>query len=226
MKNSKLIHFMMGLGMLGTSVIAIADGVKGSFLSTQDGFYLGLDIGVASLTNKESHSVIPESHQLSSSGAVGGGIVGYDYGLVRQYRIAAEIFGDATWLQTQIKHGGNTYKMDQVANMGLRVLPEYVFSPSTMGHLIIGYAVGHFQIKDNGVYGFINQSYNANALQLGAGFSVAANNNIFVRLDGFYNMYASRTYSGLGLSGPGSTQIYTNRFNQLTGEVSLCYKFV
>lgn len=194
-----------------------------SSLLTQNGFYVAGDIGAADFMTKESHSVTPESHQLGSVGGVGGIFAGYDYGINCAIRLAVEGFADVTDLNTNLQHSPNTYEMRQYYNIGLRLLPEYVFTPFTVGHFIVGYTNGRFNINDNGVYGLVNSTYNLSGIQTGLGFTTALQNNIFIRLDGLYDSYPSHTSQGVGLSTP--TQMYTNRFSQLGGELSVIYKF-
>lgn len=187
-------------------------------------FYFGVDVGAANLMDKESHSVNPESHQLGALDAVAGIYAGYDFFTACRYRIAAEVFLDDTWMQTQIQHGNNTYSMNQLSNFGVRLVPAYEFTSNTFGHVILGYANGRFKIRDNGVYGFISSSYNVSGFQTGVGFDTALINNFFIRLDALYNIYGDKTSHGAGLT-PGSSQHYTNRFSQLGGELSVFYRF-
>ncbi len=208
---------------LSNIAFALAKGEMASSLITQNGFYVGGDMGAADFMDKESHSVNPESHQLGAVGAVGGGVIGYDYGINNNYRVAIEGFIDANNLNANIKHAPSTYKMSQQYNIGVRLLPEYVFTPYTVGHFIVGYANGRFTINDNGVYGFINTSYNQSGFQTGAGLTTVLIKNIFVRLDALYTSFPSSTKQGVGLSTP--TQNYTNRFSQLAGEFAVIYKF-
>jgi hypothetical protein len=194
-----------------------------SSLMTTNGFYVAGAVGAANLMTKESHSVAPESHQLGSLGPVGDIFVGYDYGFNNQVRLAAEGFVEAANQSASISHGANTYKMEQDYNLGVRLLPEYVFTPFTVGHVILGYVNGRFHINDNGVYGVINTTYHQGGFQTGAGFATAIQKNIFIRLDALYDTYPSSTHTGIGLTTP--TQSYTNRFSQLAGELALIYKF-
>src|SRR3990167_2261668 len=191
---------------------------------TDNGFYLGVDAGAANLMDKESHSVASESHQLAAAGPVFGAYLGYDYGITNTFRLALEAFLDATLMQTSIQHAPNTYNMNQLYNMGIRLLPAYVFTAETTGHFIVGYTNGRFKIKDNGVYGMVNSTYNTCGLQFGFGADTALINNFFVRLDALYDIYNSDTKTGTGLA-PAASQFYTNRFSQLAGELSVYYKF-
>lgn len=133
---------------------------------------------------------------------------------------------DATGLNTSLSHAPNTYQMNQRYNVGVRVLPEYVFTPYTSGHWIFGYANGRFHINDNGVYGLINTEYNRSGFQTGAGFTTVLRDNLLLRMDGLYNIYSSNISQGIGLATSGqASQFYTNKFSQLAGEFSLIYKF-
>lgn len=190
---------------------------------TMNGFYIGGMLGAANLMNKESHAVMPESHQVGSVGAVGGLFAGYDYGLNNWARLAIEGFFEVPDQNINISHASNTYTMTQDYNLGLRLLPEYVFTPSTVGHIILGYVNGRFHINDNGVYGTINTAYHQGGIQTGLGLTTTLQNNLFIRLDALYDAYASATNTGTGLTTP--TQSYTNRFSQLAGELGVIYKF-
>lgn len=211
--------------LMGATNIACAESasVMETSVITKNGFYIAGDIGAADLMTKESHSVAPESHQLGSIGAVGGAFVGYDYGFNNRVRFAVEGFIEAANQSASISHGSNTYTMQQDYNLGVRVLPEYVFTPFTVGHIILGYVNGRFHINDNGVYGIINTAYHQSGFQAGAGFTTAVWNNILFRLDALYDAYPSNTSTGVGLTT--ATQGYTNRFSQFGGEFAVVYKF-
>lgn len=219
MKYTILIPLTVSIGLLSFNESAVAT------VAMQNGFYLGVDVGAANLMDKESHSVNAESHQLGDVGVVGGGFFGYDHCLTQKTRIAIEGFIDALGSQTSIQHAGNTYKMNQQYNAGVRLLPAYLFTPYTLGHLILGYANGRFQIKDNGVYGLVNTRYNKSGFQTGLGLATALPHNFLIRLDALYTLYGSNTNRGTGLPGAPASQFYTNRFSQLAGELALYYKF-
>lgn len=217
--NNNILKALVFIGFLGIAT--------GSFAAiTDNGFYVGGDIGAANLTNKESHSTNPESHTLGSMGIIGGGFVGYDYGVNCQSRAALEAFVDATGLNTNLQHASSIYKMKQRYNIGVRVLTEYVFTPCTVGHFIVGYVNGRFRIQDNGVYGYVKSAYRRNGFQLGAGLTTTLTDQMFVRVDALYNSYSSHTSKGAALVGTNYPfQFYKNRFKQLAGELSLIYKF-
>jgi hypothetical protein len=189
----------------------------------QNGFYVAGEVGVAGLVDKESHSSSPETHQLGALGIIGGGYAGYEYGFKR-YGLALEFFADATGLNTAITHEPYTYHHHQSYDLGVRVLPEYAFTPTLTGHIVLGYTNGKFNISDNGVYGYINTGYNKSGFQTGLGFTSVLQNNISLRLDAIYDIYASQSSMGLCLT-PGTIQLYKNTFSTLSGELSLIYKF-
>lgn len=189
----------------------------------QNGFYVAGDVGVAGLVAKESHSVLPETHQLGAAGIIGGGYVGYEYGF-NNCGLALEFFGDATGLNAAISHNPYTYQRNQRYDLGVRLLPEYAFTPFSTGHLIFGYTNGRFNIADNGVYGYVNTGYNKSGFQTGLGFTTAVKDNLSARLDAIYDIYASQTTTGAGLTA-GTNQLYSNKFSMLAGELSLIYKF-
>ncbi|MGC1182654.1 hypothetical protein [Legionella sp.] len=189
----------------------------------RNGFYVASEIGVAGLVDKESHSSFPETHQLGALGIIGGGYAGYEYGF-KQYGLALEFFADATGLNAAITHEPYTYHHHQSYDLGVRVLPQYIFTPNTSGHIVLGYTNGKFNIFDNGVYGYINTGYNKSGFQTGLGFTNRLQNNVLFRLDAIYDMYASQSSRGLGLTS-GTIQLYKNTFSTLTGKLSLIYKF-
>ncbi len=203
-------------GSMGESVSLLA----------RSGFYVGGDIGLANLIDAESHSVLPESHQLSATGIVGGGLLGLDYALRDKLVFGIEGFINANGLNTAITHPPLSYKQNARYNWGVRVLPKYLFTSNTDGHLLIGYTQAHFNLSDNGVYGLLNSNLNKSGFQGGLGFTVATMHNLLVRLDGLYSIYANSSIIGNGSNLSSSTnQIYKNQFSTLEGDVSLIYKF-
>lgn len=190
----------------------------------QNGFYVAGEIGVANLGDKESHSLPSETHQLGAFGVIGGGYLGYEYAINDHCGLGLEFFADATGLNAAITHDPSTYQLNQSYDIGVRFVPEYAFTPATAGHIILGYTNGKFNISDNGVYGYIDTSYNTSGFQTGLGYTTRLHNNISLRLDLIYDIYASETSSGTGLIA-GTTQLYTNTFSTLAGELSLIYKF-
>ena len=195
-----------------------------SFNMIRNGFYIAGEIGTAGLVDKESHSLPSETHQLGAIGIIGGGYIGYEYGINNNYGLALEFFADATGLNAAITHEPSTYHRNQSYDLGVRFLPEYAFTPTTIGHVILGYTNGKFNIYDNGVYGYIDTNYNKSGFQTGLGFTTALKEKLLIRLDAIFDIYASQTNPGLGLTA-GTTQLYTNTFSTLAGELSLLYKF-
>lgn len=205
--------------------LSLAGSMGGTTTSPMNGFYLGGDIGLANLLNKESHAVLPETHQLGTLGIAGGGLLGYEQLFTSTLRLGLEIFADATGLNMAIDHTNASYKMNQRYDLGVRVLPAYAFTPDTAGHLLLGYVNGKFNILDNGVYGNVNNGFHQNGFQGGLGVSNLLASNLFVRLDALYDVYAANTTLGTGLAA-NPTQSYTNSFSGFMGELSLVYKFL
>jgi outer membrane immunogenic protein len=224
MNHNKII--IIAALVLGAQIsVAGSMGEIESSLITQPGFYIAGDIGASNLINNESHTVNAETHQLGAVGLVGGGFIGYDFRVLENVMLGLEAFADANALNMDIQHFNNSYKMNSTYNLGVRVLPSYVFTPFTLGHVILGYTNDHFNIRDNGVYGYINSSFNQSGFQGGLGFTTTARKNVFVRLDGIYSIYASKSSTGLGLTTATPYQYYNNQFSTLMGELSLIYKF-
>ncbi|NCX96917.1 MAG: hypothetical protein EBX41_11045 [Chitinophagia bacterium] len=71
------------LGVLFLNAQLLYAGTMGESASllARSGVYVGGDIGLSNIIDAESHLIVPESHQLSSTGLVGGGLLGYDYSL-------------------------------------------------------------------------------------------------------------------------------------------------
>lgn len=189
----------------------------------QNGFYLAGDIGVAGLVAKESHTLSPETHQLGALGIVGGGYVGYEYAISHVLGMGLEFFADATGLNASITHVPDTYKRHQSYDLGIRLLPEYAFTSMTAGHVFLGYTNARFSISDDGVYGYVNKGFNQSGFQTGLGFTTHLKDNLSLRLDAIYNIFASQTSEGQGLP-VGTKQLYRNTFSNLTGEISVIYK--
>jgi opacity protein-like surface antigen len=190
----------------------------------QNGFYIAGNVGLGNLFNHESHSFNSETHQLGASGILGGGFIGYDYWLTQRASIGLEFFADATALNTSVSHPPNTYAMNQSYDLGVRILPELMLSDALNAHVFLGYVNGNFIISDNGVYGTVSDNFNVNGFQTGAGLTTALTQNLLVRLDGLYNIYATETTPGHALV-PGIQQKYSNAFNVLIAELSVLYKF-
>ena len=187
------------------------------------GFYIAGDIGASGFIDKEQHFSNPETHQEGAMALIGGGYLGYRTNFLTTYHLALEVFADATGSNSTITHVPFTYRQRQRYDVGVRVLPEYSFTPKTTAHVILGYTNGRFHITDNGVYGFINAGVNKSGFQTGIGFSTAFTDCLALRMDALYSIYGSQTNIGNGLTA-GSVQVYRNTFSNLAGELSLVYQ--
>lgn len=197
-----------------------------STILEQSGFYVGGDIGLSNLLDTESHTTLPESHQLSSTGIVGGGLLGYDYALREKIVLGVEGFINANGLNTAISRTTTAYKQNSRYNWGVRVLPKYLFTSNTDGHLLIGYTQAKFNLNDNGVYGLLNTGFNKSGFQGGLGFTNTLKHNLLIRLDALYSIYSKSSNIGTGSNLNASVnQVYKNQFSTLEGDVSLIYKF-
>lgn len=193
-----------------------------------DGIYLGADIGVSNLLDKETHLIDPETHHLGSLGIVGGGFIGYDYSIAEQIKLGIEGFINANGLNASIHHydTGTNYSVNARYNGGIRLLPGYEFNPGTIGHLILGYSNARFNVQDNGTYGYINNTFNQSGFQSGLGWKTNLFQRLAVRLDALYTTYANKSSTGIGLTGASSPyQYYINDFSTLEANLSLIYKF-
>lgn len=199
-----------------------------AFAGVHNGFYVAADIGAAGIVDKEVHSFNYETHQFGALGLIGGGFIGYRHCLSELTGLGLEFFADATDLNARILHNAQTtsqifvYRQKQRYDIGLRLLPEYHFTPTTSGHVILGYVNGGFNIADDGVYGYVERTYNKSGFQSGLGFTTCINDNFLMRLDGIYNVYSTQTDIGPSLT-PGAIQEYTNGFGVLVGQLSIVY---
>ena len=206
-----------------------------STLSTQpthshyNNFYIGADIGAASLMDKESTNIpIRDIHNLSAAGIVGGGLIGYDFTLHDPWKLGLEGFMNATDLNLSTNQNyapSASYKVNMHYNLGLRMLPGYEFTAGTVVHAILGYSYGSFHVKDNGDYGIINTQFSKSGFQCGLGMKTPVYKTLSIRGDVIYTAYLSQNSSGLTTSTPASTQIYYNNLSALEGDLSLIYKF-
>lgn len=188
---------------------------------TQNGAYLSGSLGIINMQLKDSRSYLPETHQLSSTGILGGGYGGYDFGLTQHFRVAIEGFMDAVGVSNSIIDSNGSVKNSQRYQAGGRILPQYVFSPDVTGHWILGYVNGRFLSEGTGDYGNYSQDYNLNGFQTGLGFTTIVKKNIFVRLDAYYNLYSGTSF----LSDNTPSSLITKGPGNLIGELSLIYKF-
>lgn len=201
---------------------------------TYNGLYVGGNIGIADLQDKNTHYISPEIHHLGGIGVIGGGIVGYDYSITEQFKLGIEGYGNATGLNTGIQHFNqttgvqdNSEQMNMRYNAGIRILPGYQYTTDTEGHLILGYSNARFSNIDNGTYGYLDTQFNKNGFQGGIGWKATLfNQHTVLRLDAIYTRYSGQNSLGTGLAGSGSPyQFYNDTFSTLEAELSIIYKF-
>ncbi|NCX96918.1 MAG: hypothetical protein EBX41_11050 [Chitinophagia bacterium] len=108
---------------------------------------------------------------------------------------------------------------------GFRLLPGYEISPGTVGYALIGYSNGRFNIRDNGNYGFVSDSFNRSGIQGGLGLKTEISKHLALRGDVLYSYYGSQTSYGLSSTSPQVVQTYRNRFSTFEGDLTLVYKF-
>lgn len=192
-------------------------------------FYVGANLGLASLTDKEStNNPINDTHYLSSTGLLGGALVGYDFTLRDQFKLGLEAFAnvaDLSIADNQNYAPITSYTVNMRDNYGIRLLPGFALTPGTVGHLIVGYSYGKFSINDNGNYGIVGTQFNKSGIQFGAGVTTALFKNISVRFDVLYTDYASQSTNGVTTTTPPGIQSYQNNLAVLEGNLALIYKF-
>lgn len=205
----------------------VMGGVDGTYSPPYDGFYVGADVGLSNLLDKESHVNFSETQRLGGLGIIGGGFVGYDYSITDRVKLGLEGFGTANGLNTSTQHFNTdtSYNVSSQYSAGFRVLPGYELIPGAIGHIILGYSTTQFRIKDNGNYGFINYSTNKNGFQSGLGFLISLTQSVLIRFDGSYTTFASESKRGTSKVTPMAYQYYTNDFSTFAGDLSLVYKF-
>lgn len=196
-----------------------------------DGFYLGGSLGIANLMDKESTLYATDAwdrHQFATTGISGGGILGYDFSIIPQVKLGIEGFINGTDLNIAARQYYDTqasYRVNMNYNTGIRILPGLELAPGTLAHVILGYAYGKLNIKDNGDYGYINTGISANGFQAGLGFQLPCYfSGLSIRGDLIYTTYGSRT--SLGLSPSLTPQNYYNNFSTMEGNLALVYKFL
>lgn len=234
---------------LAASLLFTAHAAVAGTMGTQvpyDGFYIGADVGLANIDVKEfalANSLTkPETHHLGDLGFVGGGVLGYDYSINDQFKLGIEGFINGNTAEAKAIHDFNSTVMAAKAryNAGVRVLPGYLFTPETNGHIILGYTNAGYRVTDNGVYGFVDNQFNLNGFQAGLGMTANLTPNVSLRLDAIYSTYGSQDSIGTmytavdGPAGAGSgvgpangiANVYHNTFQTLEGNLTLIYKFL
>ncbi len=198
------------------------------FASVSDNhFYVGGMLGASSLADEEStNTPLYDKHTLGASGFTGGVLAGYNYHLRNQWWLALEAFLNGVSINiadNQNYAPQSSYTVNMRYNTGLRILPAYAFSPSTSGHLILGYASGSFKINDNGNYGIINKTFSRGGLQAGVGLQTALSQHVDLRADALYTSYGSQSSNGVTTSTPPATQSYRNNLSTLEAGLALVY---
>ncbi|MGC1182653.1 hypothetical protein [Legionella sp.] len=217
--------YFWGMGLFCSSVFA------GTLGSPFNGAYIGGNIGVANLLDKESTLYAPglyDQHQFSATGFLGGGMVGYDYSITNRIKLGVEGFinGTALNIAAEQKYAGSpSFNANMRYSTGFRLLPGFEFVPGTIGHIVLGYSYGKFNIKDSGNYGYINSSISNPGFQTGLNINVPCYfQNLSLRGDMLYTTYSS--HSSLGLSTALIPLNYYDNFATLEGNLSLIYKFL
>ncbi len=223
-------HFQKSItaGLLLFSSYVFASSADTQLSATRyNNFYIGADVGIASLVDNESTNTPQDSHRLSATGAVGGGFIGYDFTLREQLKLGLEGFINATDLNLSDNQNyapTSSYKVSMSYSAGFRLIPGYELTPDTIGELILGYAYGKFNVSDNGNYGIINTHFSKSGFQYGLGLKTFIYKNFSVRADVLYTTYSSQTSDGVTTSTPASTQVYKNNLSTLEGNLALIYK--
>lgn len=225
----KNIHFFNLLLLMGSSQLGHAE--------NYNQFYIGGDIGISNLVDKESTTYPSEaSHHLGATGLVGGGLVGYDYSISERLKLGLEWFMNATALNASAYQyyqdpNGNSpvYTAHMKYDLGFRGMPGYAFTPNTVGYIILGYAYGKFNIQDNGNYGYVSSNINESGFQCGVGLKTPIWNHLLIRTDVLYTTYGPSQVNGMSdnsQGNPGTSSLtYSNNFSTLEADVSFVYKF-
>lgn len=190
-----------------------------------DGFYIGGQLGVSSLKNKESTANPPEIHTFGDTKFAGGGLAGYDFGY-QMFKMGIEGFFNGQNTDAKAIHNQNNTRLTFKNNYtwGFRALPGLEVTPGTVAHLIVGYANGHFKLKDNGAYVLTHKNYHKSGLQLGAGIKTLAWSNFVLRLDALYTLYGKKSYNTVHAGDFTPDKIH-NKAHTLEAFVVLAYKF-
>ena len=211
-------------------------------------FYIGGDLGISTQRAKKTHQILNgagvalkrEIHDLGQFGFTGGGFAGYNYCHPSCFDLGMEIFANGFTTEAKAVHQTSSsgitiptkLKVTQRYNFGGRVLPGYQFSDKTEGHLILGYTLGGFKLKDSGVYGHVSENFDANGFQIGLGATLGVTRHISFRLDSIYSGY-TRHFNSSGRApssaegGPsgGVTAKYQVRVSTVDSTLSLAYGF-
>jgi outer membrane immunogenic protein len=121
----------------------------------------------------------------------GGLIGGYDQQLSPEWVIGAE--GDLSVADTKasLNFGGFTVEGKSAWNAGLRARAGYLFTPTTMPFLTVGYGWEDRKISSTG--GVVNRDITFGGLQIGAGIETLVTSNISARLEYVHTFYQAKT---------------------------------
>jgi opacity protein-like surface antigen len=202
-------------------------GVMGGELPLQSAYgYLGADIGIMGLNDKESSLLpSPSRHRLGTTGINGGGFIGYAIPINDPFIVSIEGFGHAISAQADATQNYGLqpqYQISMSYDAGIRLLPSYLITPSTLGYLILGYSYGQFHVQDNGNYGYVNDSFSENGFQAGLGLKTEILPPLSLRFDLAYTYYGSQTTYGRTLTG---FQAYQNNLATIEANLALVYSF-
>jgi hypothetical protein len=188
--------------------------------------YLGGNLGIAGLLDKDSQVYTPAAHHQSAVGVLGGGFLGFEYAWNEQFRLSIECFGNATGLSATATQNYVTraqYTAAMSYNVGARLLPGMMLTQNTQGYVTLGYASGHFSADDNGNYGYVNDSFSLNGIQSGIGMKTIIYQALSLRLDALYTYYGS--HHSYGYTAVGRPQVYENTLATLETNLALVYTF-
>jgi len=189
-------------------------------------FYLGGNVGIAGLLDKDSEVYFPATHHQSAAGVLGGGLLGFEYAWNEWFRLSIEGFGNAANLSAAAtqNHGAHAqYTTTMSYDAGVRVLPGMMLTSNTQGYVILGYASGHFTAHDNGLYGYVSDSFSLNGIQSGIGMKATIYQALTLRLDLLYTYYGSQ--NSYGYTAIGRPQLYENTLATLETNLALVYNF-
>lgn len=203
-------------------------GSTGRVLGPYDGLYMGGDIGVSNLVDSTSTTSPLAGHHMSSTGIVGGGLIGYDYSLTGHIKLGFEGFAHANGLNAssvQLYSPVARYQVSSRYNLGARLLPGYSLDERSTGHLLLGYTYAKFNVMDNGNYGYIDQNFYKSGFQCGLGMKTHVTQKLSLRADALYSTYAHASNRGTSNIAPYGQQTYHNNFSMLEGDLTLLYQF-
>lgn len=193
-----------------------------------DGVYVGADIGVIDLIDKESTLNPSIAHSMSATGITGGLLAGYDYTIVDRIKLGFEGVVNANGVSASdlaLYAPVSSYRINSSYDVGFRFLPGYEINPGTVGHILLGYSNARFHIQDSGDYGFINQTMNKSGFQCGLGAKTLITDHLSLRADALYTQYSNSSNIGASNNSNYFTQVYKNNFAFLEGDLTLIYKF-